>query len=152
VILRLHNSGDKVQVGKELKSSTVHEVGESTMLDARGAWENQKVDEGYIKKFIEMLKAPDRTIEIYTKDLEDGLLKDIYSANKVGRALATHIHTFRPRVFKLFPGLESEEKGKMWYMLVHWDNDAVITPEERYVIRGARNTIRDIFKEQYKYD
>lgn len=152
VILRLHNGGDKLQVGKSLYSSVTHEVTTDSLPPTADLWTKQRVDEGYIKKFMEMMGTDHRSIDIHTKALPNGLLKEVYKANRIARAMALHVYTFHPRPFKFFSSDKSENQGKMWYMVAMWKDDKEMSEEEHYYVRGCRNQIREIFKEQYKYD
>lgn len=151
-ILYLHNGGDKIQLGKPLYSSISHEVNADGKMVLADKWNKQKIDRVYADLFQKMMSSEDKKVVLYTAKLPDSILKEVYEINEIHHTVGAHIYTFTPKPMRFLGKDKENMHGRTWYMTVVFTDDTPLRDKDIYHIKVARNNLKKIFKEQYKYD
>ena len=151
VFLQVHNGGGEIKVGTRYYSSAIYEVNRSSMKPVLNHWNNQVIDEDYTRMLVKMLKSDDQTILNLTKDMPKSILKDVYTSEGIKMTKVLHVYTYVPKVFKFF-NIGNEKKRITWYMSIIFEKERELTATDRNTIRIAKNSIKTIFEEQYKYE
>lgn len=166
LILYTHNGGERIQTGTPTYSSVSHEVNSHRMKVMADSWNKQFMDHGYAKMMSDLLKAENKKIFLFSKEIPswgeriesrsfkvDGILKDVYESQGISHTIVCHIYTYDPakNSYKFFKKIKDERAGKVWYMSIVFKELAQPTAKDLDTIRIVRNNISKLFKEQYKY-
>ena len=84
IILKAENGGGRPNLGSHLKSSVLYEVFDSPLESVRKLWQNQPLDEEYIKILNKLIVTEDKKCVVEVSKLPKGsLLRENYEANNV---------------------------------------------------------------------
>lgn len=134
VVLRLENGGGKPALGKTLKSSVVYEVYSPSEESISETWQNQQVDDEYIKLIVDV--STRKVSKVETDKLEESILKSSYLARGIRFSFKFEIY---------------EAKTSYFYLSFYFKDVPPVSPAVSDAMRYGVNEIRSIYKEQYRY-
>jgi hypothetical protein len=131
LILKAENGGGRPNLGSHLKSSVLYEVFDAPLETVRKLWQNQPLDEDYIKVLNQLIITEEKKCMVNVAKLQKGsLLRDNYEANGVKYS---HIYEI------------AEREHSYLYLSVNYtegENDA----HAKDIERACVNQLRVLFK------
>ena len=98
VLLRSHNGGGKPKIGSPLYSSAEYEVFQGGSQSIKGNWQNQPLDQHYIKMLKELDEQGSLELRMVSMDSES-MLKKMYFNSKILCSKVIKIHETKDSFF-----------------------------------------------------
>ena len=108
ILLKTTNGGGKPRLTGKLYSSIMYEAFESPLRSIKDKWEKQELDQAYMMMLFEMNKTG--VLEVRTSEMQDGILKTLYTKDKIIKSLIYRIHERETEYIYLSVNFTEEEK------------------------------------------
>jgi len=133
LVLSNSNGGGYPNLSNPRKSSIRHECYAPDVHAIKDTWQKQELDESYTQMLLKMLEQPNKVMWVETKNMESGMLKDLYLANDIQSAVVAYIYSSKNEFFYLSASFKQE--------MTALKGDAKISNS----VRSRVNTIRNLF-------
>jgi hypothetical protein len=131
VLLKAHNGGEPIKIGTWLYSSVIYEVRNPGEQEVKDRWVAQPLDELYLEMLARLQR--DKKINLITKELKSGTLKDVYVSNNVAFTKVTELFS-------------TKDMQKYFYLSCVFKKDfSELTAAERDQIRSSAQAITNIY-------
>ena len=129
VVLKAENGGGIPKPGHQIYSSVLWESTDAKTPSIRKKWQKQPVDEEYTKILAQLYQ--NKSVQIYTKSMEESQLKNLYLATKIHQSQVFHIY---------------HDEAKFIYLSLNYEEDVDInSPYHKDIERQIIVRLKDIF-------
>lgn len=136
IIAIAQNGGGIPRVDSDLRSSTIYETYDYPFYSIKEQWQNQYLSQYHLMLLRDMYS--NNIIGVFTKDMKNGNLKDLFESNDV--------------YYAKFCLIKSTET-KLYYVAMHYhrnNRDQISDPSQRNAIRSSIRRLKEILNNENK--